>query len=86
MPIGNFSNTLTTEVGGAALGATAPMEMMVYLITCLGYLVLLSFLSLEMTLFSLFVLLVVYISPKSILKKTTVYYLMLSGKVVYCLS
>ena len=70
MPIGNFSNTLTTEVGAAALGATAPMEMLVYLITCFGYFVLLSFLSWEMTLFSLFVLLIVYISPKSILKKT----------------
>jgi len=70
MPIGNFSNTLTTEVGAAALGATAPMEMLVYLITCFGYFVLLSFLSWEMTLFSLLVLLIVYISPKTILKKT----------------
>ena len=70
MPIGNFSNTLTTEVGAAALGATAPMEMLVYLITCFGYFILLSFLSWEMTLFSLLVLLIVYISPKSILKKT----------------
>jgi len=64
LPIGNLLNAMTTEVNQAVLGIMAPMELVAYLIMALGYLLILSVLSWEMTLASFFVLLLASQVPK----------------------
>jgi len=62
-PVGNFVNVVTTEVNAAVMGVMAPIELMVYIIMLIGYFSALLILSWEMTLASMFVLLVSSLVP-----------------------
>ncbi|MBT5230585.1 MAG: ABC transporter ATP-binding protein [Methylococcales bacterium] len=70
MPVGNLVNVMTTEINAAVIGIAAPLELLVYLLMAVGYLTILSFLSWEMTLASLVVLVVTGFVPKIWVKKS----------------
>ncbi len=57
IPVGNLVNVITTEVNGAVSGTMAPMDLIVYTIMLFGYISILAFLSWQMTLLSVVVLL-----------------------------
>jgi ABC-type multidrug transport system fused ATPase/permease subunit len=56
MPVGNLVNAMTVEVTQAVIGIMAPLNLFIYLIMIVGYVVILSILSWEMTLASVVVL------------------------------
>jgi ABC-type multidrug transport system fused ATPase/permease subunit len=69
-PVGNLVNVITTEVNSAVTGIMAPIELMVYLIMLAGYIGMLFFLSWEMTLVSIIVLLLSSQVPKMWIKES----------------
>jgi ABC-type multidrug transport system fused ATPase/permease subunit len=68
--VGNLLNIIQTEVDRAVAGIMTPLELLVYLIMCLGYLVMLSTLSLQMTLLSVLVFLIVSLIPRVWIKRS----------------
>lgn len=64
-PVGNFVNIIVQEVNVAVSGLMAPLELITYIIMLVGYLAVLSFLSLEMTLFALIALVISSFMPKA---------------------
>ena len=71
MPIGKLVNVITTEVDHAVLGIMAPLKLIVLLIICLCYVIAMAFLSFEMTVVSVIVLLIVSRIPSSWIKAST---------------
>jgi len=69
-PVGNLVNVITTELNGAVIGILAPLELIVYCITLLGYFSLLVLLSWEITLVSVLVLLLASFIPNIWIKKS----------------
>ena len=72
VPVGNLINVMTTEVNSAVTGIMAPIELMVYLIMLSGYIGMLFFLSWEMTLVSIIVLLLSSQVPKMWIKESKI--------------
>jgi ABC-type multidrug transport system fused ATPase/permease subunit len=70
LPVGNLVNAMTTEVSQAIIGVMAPLELAVYIIMALGYLLILSALSWEMTLVSIVVLLLASQVPNVWIRKS----------------
>jgi ABC-type multidrug transport system fused ATPase/permease subunit len=70
MPVGNLVNAMTTELNSAMAGILAPLDLIVGLIMMISYMVFLSFLSWEMTLASLVILLVASRLPKAWIRKS----------------
>jgi ABC-type multidrug transport system fused ATPase/permease subunit len=70
--VGNIVNVITTEVNMAVSGLMVPLELIVLIIMILSYLVLLSLLSWQMTLLSMFVILISSIIPKIWIDKSAV--------------
>ena len=68
--VGNLLNIIQTEVDRAVAGIMTPLELLVYSIMCLGYLVMLSTLSLQMTLLSVLVFLIVSLIPRVWIKRS----------------
>lgn len=68
--VGDLLNIIQTEVDRAVAGIMTPLELLVHLIMCLGYLIMLSALSLQMTLLSVFVFLIVSLIPRVWIKKS----------------
>ena len=71
LPIGNLVNSITTEVTACVLGIMAPLELIVYLIMALGYLSIMFFLSVNMTLISFVILIIVGLIPLYWISKTS---------------
>ncbi len=72
LPVGNFVNAMTGEVGSAVYGVMAPIELLVYCVMALGSLCFLFFLSWQMTLVSFFVVLLACQLPKSWIKQSAI--------------
>jgi ABC-type multidrug transport system fused ATPase/permease subunit len=70
VPVGNFVNIVITEVGGAVAGVLAPIELLVYIVMFLGYFIMLSILSWQMTLVSTVVILFASAIPKIWIKQS----------------
>jgi len=64
LPIGNLTSIVSTEVQGAVAGVMAPLELIVFSVMLIGYILTLSLLSWEMTLASIFVLILSSIFPR----------------------
>jgi len=62
--VGSLLNIVQTEVDRAVGGIMTPLELLVYLVMCAGYLIMLSSLSLSMTFLSVFVFIVVGFIPR----------------------
>ena len=58
LPVGNLVNIITTEVNSAVNGIMAPIELIVFSIMLFGYVFILLFISLEMTIASIVVLII----------------------------
>jgi ABC-type multidrug transport system fused ATPase/permease subunit len=71
IPVGNLVNVITTEVNAAVAGVMAPIELMVYVVMLIGYLVVLFALSWKMTLVSVVVLILASRIPNLWIKKST---------------
>jgi ABC-type multidrug transport system fused ATPase/permease subunit len=71
IPVGNLVNVITTEVNAAVVGVMAPIELMVYVVMLIGYLVVLFALSWKMTLVSVVVLILASRIPNLWIKKST---------------
>jgi ATP-binding cassette, subfamily B, bacterial MsbA len=56
IPVGNFINTVTTEVMRSVIGAMTPINLLVYIIMTIGYLSFLLFISWQLTLASIIVI------------------------------
>jgi len=69
-PVGNLLNTMTTETSSAVFAIMGPLELVVYLIMSITYVVILSFLSLELTLASIVVFLLASRIPSGWVKKS----------------
>jgi len=67
---GDLVNVVTTETSSALVGLVAPIELLVYLIMALGYMSILLVISIEMTLASIIVLLIVSYLPKHWIKRS----------------
>jgi len=65
MPVGNLVNAMTTEATASVGGIMAPLELVVYIVMALGYLLILSAVSWQMTLASSVVLLLASLAPKA---------------------
>jgi ABC-type multidrug transport system fused ATPase/permease subunit len=70
VPVGNLVNVMTTEVSAAITGIMSPVELISYIIMFVAYLGVLSFLSWQMTLLSIVVLLLTSIIPSRWIKKS----------------
>ncbi len=70
IPVGNLVSVIITEVNGAIIGLMAPMELIVYVIMFIGYLIMLLFLSWQVTLISLIVLLIASRVPNIWIKRS----------------
>jgi ABC-type multidrug transport system fused ATPase/permease subunit len=70
-PVGSLLNVVLNEVDRAVAGIMTPLEFIVYLVMLSGYLILLSFLSWQMTLISSIILLIVSMLPRFWIKKST---------------
>ncbi len=62
--LGSLVNVIMTEVQNAVAGVMAPLDLIVQFLMLFGYLILLSMLSWEMTLFSILILILAGIVPK----------------------
>ena len=71
IPVGNLVNVITTEVNAAVVGVMAPIELTVYVVMLIGYLVVLFALSWKMTLVSVVVLILASRIPNLWIKKST---------------
>ena len=69
-PVGNLSNIVVQEVNGAVSGIMGPLELITYIIMLVGYLIVLSILSWEMTLFSVITLVISSLVPKAWINKS----------------
>ncbi len=69
-PVGNLSNIVVQEVNGAVSGIMGPLELITYIIMLVGYLIVLSILSWEMTLFSVITLVFSSLVPKAWINKS----------------
>jgi len=69
-PVGNLSNIVVQEVNGAVSGIMGPLELITYIIMLVGYLIALSILSWEMTLFSVITLVISSLVPKAWINKS----------------
>jgi ABC-type multidrug transport system fused ATPase/permease subunit len=69
-PVGSLVNVITTEVDRSVVGVMAPVELIVYFITLIGYLFILVLLAWEMTLLSIIVLLIASRIPNIWIKKS----------------
>jgi len=72
MPVGKLVNIITTEVDHAVLGIMAPLRLIVLLIICICYVIAMALLSWQMTIVSVFVLLIVSRIPSSWIKASTI--------------
>jgi ABC-type multidrug transport system fused ATPase/permease subunit len=72
MPVGSLVNVITTEVNHAVLGIMAPLKLFVLLVICICYVIAMAFLSLQMTLVSVVVLLVVSRIPRAWIRASTI--------------
>jgi|LWDU01.1.fsa_nt_gi ABC-type multidrug transport system fused ATPase/permease subunit len=70
IPVGNLSNVIISEVQSAVVGVMTPLDLAVYFIMLIGYLILLSMLSLKMTLLSIVVIALAAIIPKFWIKQS----------------
>ena len=70
IPVGNLVNVITTEVNSAVMGVMAPMELIVYIIMLIGYLVILFMLSWKTTLVSIVILALASRIPNMWIKKS----------------
>ena len=70
VPVGNLVNLVTTEINRAVTGIMAPMVMIVYIIMLFFYVFILVFLSWEMTVSSIFILLLASRVPNLWIKKS----------------
>ncbi len=70
VPVGNLVNLVTTEINRAVTGIMAPMVMIVYIIVLFFYVFILVFLSWEMTVSSIFILLLASGAPNLWIKKS----------------
>jgi len=71
IPVGNLVNVITTEANAAVIGVMAPIELMVYIVMLMGYLLVLFALSWKMTLVSVVVLILASRIPNLWIKKST---------------
>jgi ABC-type multidrug transport system fused ATPase/permease subunit len=71
-PVGSLVNIIVTEVNRAVAGILAPLELLVHIITLIGYLIVLYILSWQMTLFSVIALLLASFVPKVWIKQSAV--------------
>jgi len=69
-PVGNLSNIVVQEVNSAVSGIMGPLELITYIIMLVGYLIVLSILSWEMTLFSVITLVISSLVPKAWINKS----------------
>jgi len=72
LPIGNFSNTVVTETASAVFGIMAPIELIALLMVAIVYVTILFFLSVEMTIGSILVLLLATQAPRGWVKRSAI--------------
>jgi len=72
IPIGNVVNAMTTELGNALYMVVAPINMIVFIIMLVSYVIILAYLSWEMTIVSIVVLLLVGLIPSIWIQKSKV--------------
>jgi len=64
VPVGDLVNIVMTEISSAISGLMSPMDLIVYVITFIGYLSILFILSWEMTVISIVVMSIASMAPK----------------------
>jgi ABC-type multidrug transport system fused ATPase/permease subunit len=72
VPVGSLVNIIVREVDGAISGLMGPMELLTYVLMFVGYLIVLSFLSLEMTLYAVTAIAIASFIPKSWITKSAI--------------
>jgi ABC-type multidrug transport system fused ATPase/permease subunit len=70
VPVGDLVNVIVTEVDNAIVGLMAPLGLLVYTIMLIGYLIVLSMLSWQMTLFSVVALMFASMIPRTWISKS----------------
>ena len=70
VPVGNLVNAMTTELGNALYMAAAPISMVVSIVMVISYGVILAYLSWEMTIVSMFILLLIGLIPRVWIQKS----------------
>jgi ABC-type multidrug transport system fused ATPase/permease subunit len=64
VPVGNLVNVISTEVNRAMTGIMSPLELLVYSLMLMFYLIVLSVLSWQMTLFAIVAFIIISYIPK----------------------
>jgi len=70
--MGKLVNIIVTEINRAVAGILAPLDLLVYLIMFIGYLIILAILSWEMTFFSTIIIALTSIIPSAWIKQSAV--------------
>ncbi len=72
VPVGNLVNIIVTETNSAIVGVMGPLELVVYMIMLIGYLIMMAILSWQMTLLSVVAIIIAGAIPKVWIKQSKV--------------
>jgi ABC-type multidrug transport system fused ATPase/permease subunit len=72
VPVGNLVNIIVTETNSAIVGVMGPLELVVYMIMLIGYLITMAILSWQMTLLSVVAIIIAGAIPKVWIKQSKV--------------